>query len=390
MINYSPIPVVKLPIGYWIILLLFIIIYIKKSREKVRVIYYDFPILNWILICLLSLATIYQWTNYKDAIAGIVQNVIVPAIIYILINNKEIINDDECKFVLKKIFPLLLIFIVIQSLFAFLKGYAIGSSTSIGQNIMKYHGFDIGWAKSNYLAGILVFLIPFTYFQKNKTEESWVKQIILWGSLLLGAVIALATLSRGAILTFMVIISSYISGTLLFRKKIKIYPIMFSLGGLISLMMPFISKLWSRFINMKFDFSFLSRLYMWNDCINQIKNNIVLGVGFRQYLFNSYFLKMDDPHNIFLKYGVELGGFGIILILLILFYPIYGLFIKRNYFKNNIKLYFIFIPVYIGAIFHSQLEVIITAARYGMMFWVFYAIFIRAVRDMSNNNKWWI
>jgi O-antigen ligase len=134
--------------------------------------------------------------------------------------------------------------------------------------------------------------------------------------------------------------------------------------------------------------STLSRLVLWRDCLTQIRKGLLVGAGPGQYPFKVFNEVLVDPHNMFLRYGVEFGGFSMILIFIILIYPFLVFIKKINLCKDRtLKQVIIFAPPLIGTLIHSQIDSTITSRTSGPIIWLIWAIFVKKLLEVNNNDK---
>jgi O-antigen ligase len=272
---------------------------------------------------------------------------------------------------------LLLVYIILQITYVYLVGEASQSNY-----VMSYHsGFNLVWGRSNYTAAVLAYLSIIVFSTRRYWVSSYVNKIIIFSSLFIALIGIIAIISRGTILA---LFAGLISILIIYRKHIIkswYWIIGISTISLIGgwLVVDFIIKTIERFKYMKFDLSFLTRLYMYKDLLTVLKNNIFIGVGPEQYRYTDFYSYQNDPHNIFLSYGIPFGIGGIILISLILIMPFAKLYKTRKSQAQNLPILF-FLPAFMTAVVHSLVEPTITAFGYGMLFWTMYALMFRYIK----------
>ena len=174
---------------------------------------------------------------------------------------------------------------------------------------------DVSWGSTNYLAALLILVLPLTlslFFTFRKVR---------WKILLLFFIASMTigvfwTVSRTGALCLVIIVI-----TLLFSlNKRKALILLAGLLVAYLLMNPFINKVASRFSanDAVSYFSALERYCMWEGSWKIFKQNPIIGVG----MYNAEVVtvlrsKSTDPHNIILKSLAETGIVGFVLLLLI-------------------------------------------------------------------------
>jgi O-antigen ligase len=108
---------------------------------------------------------------------------------------------------------------------------------------------------------------------------------------------------------------------LLFKSRYKIRGVLLALTAAAALYFALPAEQRERFSNMGEDKSSLNRLTLWEDGIEIIKSNPVLGVGYKNWIpfyRSKYVVGGQLPHNIFIEAGAELGlpGIGALLFLI--------------------------------------------------------------------------
>lgn len=392
MLNFTRIAF-YLPSGYWLFYFLVGTIVVNRTITKRLTLALDAHTIAWLVILVLALASVNRWHNLKDGIRIFLQLGLTPLLIHQFIKG-DYLNAESCGRILSRFFVLVLLYLVAQSIIAMITGSALVRGASLGRGIMAFHGFDVGWAHSNYLAGILVSLSAIVFPQRHHSSNGPLLNGLIWFAVVSALLIAFITISRGAILALFLIIFIYYVLQIIGNRKIHVLPVFAGATILLLLMMPFLASFWFRITHLRLDFPVLCRLFLWTDALRFIRSNVFIGSGPGQYLYNSIFQYMDDPHSIFLRYGVEFGGVSILLLLFVLGYPLYrsvSAYFRYGRDRVQLSLLLAFLPAIVGAIFHSQGEIIITGARYGMLFWLMFAFFIRAQRDLeAGKSAWWL
>jgi O-antigen ligase len=377
--NFSNFPVVFLPVGYWLFYLVAIVHIVKRFHvlKNWRSLIADPLVVIFCVLVLLGMATVPRWTNIGEGIKGFLQLAVTPLIAYIIFR-WDVLQRDVREGVVFTIVPLLLFFIVAQSFAALLWGGAIARGVSLSRNLLGFHSFDIGWARSNYLAGILVFLVALTLAPRGSIHQRGYKTVIRWVTIVIACVLIVITLSRGAMVALAVVGCAFL---LLSGKKQQMIVMSLVGGGALLLLLAgsgIIDKLVFRLQHIRTDYSTLSRIGMILDSIRIIKNNPVIGRGPLQIVYKGFYEGLTDPHNVFLRYGAEFGGISILFIVFLLSYPLVRLYRSMKDGPRERAMALLFIPCLIGAIVHAQMEVTITALRYGLLFWIIYSAAIVA------------
>ena len=372
-----------LSFGHFVLLLYSGIILIRVIIEH-KLHFYSKPAAI-LLISLLALAmmTVGKWTNIKAGLLGTIQLVITPILLIVLLNSRE------CKVnlthVLQKGFPLLAVILSLSTFFVMIEKMQL--NVSLGLDIMGFHNIEVLNTPSNRLAGLLAFLALCIYTTRNILDKRRVISSLNYAIITTALVLSFLIISRGAILSLICGIAIIIFGQLVFNNRSKILKISLIFAVIISLLRPFWEMFYFRISNIKVDLSHLYRLAMWWDSLMKIKMGPIIGSGPGQYLFNNFTNRTNDPHNMFLRYGVELGGVSIIILIALMVLPILYLLRLRKRNEELFKEYFIeFTPPLVAALFHSQIDIIITSPSYGLVFWVFWGIAVRKVAKASVDN----
>ncbi|HVP36193.1 MAG TPA: O-antigen ligase family protein [Terriglobales bacterium] len=245
---------------------------------------------------------------------------------------------------------------------------------------------DVSWGSTNYLAALLVLVIPLTlslFFTVRKIR--W--KILLFALITTMIIGVFWTVSRTGALCLGIIVITW----LLNLNKRKVLVLLAVLLMAYLLLIPFINKVESRFSShdVASYLSALERYNLWEGSWKIFKQNPLIGVG----MYNAEvvtFLKSrsTDPHNLVLKSLAETGIIGFILLLLIF----QELFRKVFLFRKRIKgtstdriIYTGFLATLSVSVFNRMLEVI--GDRYEILFWFIMGLLFLMVESKSRDSS---
>lgn len=380
IINYIPF-VQIFPPGYFLIFFLVCVWIIHSIFTGHKILYFDSVTLLWLGMFALTAITIPKWNSTEAGIKGILEIVFVPFVLYQIVRFSAGLNEIST---LLDGFIFVFFLILLEILLGYFLGLGYGTEAS-SKNLAGFHSFDVGWGHSNYLSAFIVFLMFFAFGQISLRNFNYWTKVTLYIAIALSLASQFLIISRGGIITLgaglaILFIARLISG---YRISLLQWTLVVAATGIA--MWKFIERLIYRFSIAKFDSSVLGRLYIWRDSLMQIKSSPFVGAGPKQYIFTDFYTLHFDPHNVFLRYGVDLGVFAIMLILVILTIPIYKN-IRAVYRKmpGAKSVLVSFLPCYLVAILNSQYEIVITSYWYGMQFWLFYAIYSSMLNKVVN------
>lgn len=368
-----------MPINKWIspgcLMILFLYLGLSFSRLVNGHIYKknDFIIrLLGVMLCLILLS-IPKWTNIINGIRGSFELLIIPFILYHLING-NFLNEKQIRNILIGM-PIVLIIILIEAIVAYL--IAISNITYLNtENILAFHGFSVIWGKSNYLAAVLSLLILFCYGIKSYLNIK-ILNLIIDISICTALLFIIIIASRGAIIALLGGLLVVFALKIFYKKNINILLWFAFIVAMGNFLIKFIKFIILRFQNINIDPSAMARLYMWYESFQSIKNNLLVGTGPKQKLLTDFYSFHYDPHNIFLRYGVDTGIIGILAIIILLLIPFLRIFVNRIRSKKSYLFLILFLPSLTAALINTQIEITITSFWYGMLFWTIYALFFR-------------
>lgn len=358
-----------------IAIILNIYILLKKSIKK-RL---DIITLSWLIIVINCILTMAKWSNLQQAIKGVYLYILLPYTIYAFINS-ELIDAHGVGRILKKYIPAVVVFSLIQVFWV----YVFNINISVLDRMSMHSGFDVGWAYSNTLAAILALFFAALY--ANPILNT--KNVLLRGTVILlmsmCVIVCLLIVSRGALLSIVIGFTVFRSVILLIDKKLSLRKLLLISSTVITagmvLFSNYISAVIDRFVHLQIDASFQARLYVVFDSYKQMVKQPFIGAGPNQYQYQDFYELLLDPHNVFLRYGVDFGIISMLAIFTILIYPIiriYRLYKIDKAFAREVIIRYLF-PVSV-AIVNSQFEAAITKYNYGIIFWIYYALMNREI-----------
>lgn len=351
-----------------------------------RMIKFDLVLGLWATLGLITVATLPRWSNVLEGLRGVQNLLLVPIIVYVLIASR-IIDERGRARILEYYIPFVISYAILQALFQFL----VTELVSQGNWVSSHFLVDLYWGRSNTLAAIMALFAAYIFGLLQSQSPGPVVRLWYLTILAIAIAVIVAIISRGAILALVAGVAVYILLRAVTEKRAAVFKWAIYMGTFILLlsvvMHNYLFALYQRFINMRFDMSFFARLYMINDCLVQIRKNLLLGVGPNQYTYKDFFLKLQDPHNIFLRYGVDFGGISILLILAILLVPFVMIYqIARKGVPEARKITTTLSLVLLVSVINSQWEAAITKYNYGLLFWTVYAIVVTSLATLRRGS----
>jgi O-antigen ligase len=245
---------------------------------------------------------------------------------------------------------------------------------------------DVSWGGTNYLAAILVLLLPLVISQFFLAQRRTVKGLALG---LVGAMILAVfwTVSRTGVLCLSLIFLMLLFG--LGRKKA--WMLLAGLPIAFLVLSPYLGKVTERFSyrDVGSYMSTLDRYDLWKKSWEIFEENPVLGVGMgNAEMVTVLGHRSTNPHNIVFKSLAETGIVGFLLLLLIFMELFRTLFRLRRAIKTTQTGRIMFIGFLITlsvSVFNRMLEV--TGDRYEILFWFIMGLLFvtaeQAVKDIS-------
>jgi O-antigen ligase len=323
----------------------------------------------WISIGMLIILTLPRWVDLISGFKGTVILFAGPALIsYIILN----ILDGAGINKLVHGIPFVFLIIAIQLSVILINKQFFQTDTVIS-NVFTSHKLNIGWGRSNYIAAFLSMGIIYLLAYTMVYQLTLLKKILIYAQLIIMGLFIVIIMSRGALISLFIGIVAIIGVRLYFNKKVPWWQMGIVITSTIYLLYNYLVKFIYRIIYLHFDLSTLARMSILKDSIDQIKANPLLGQGPQQHRYMDFFQYHEDPHNIFLRYGVDLGIMGIVVIFIILLLPLFNVY-RNAKSKHSIVLFTV--PLYLTMVANSQFEITITSYWYGMVFWIIYSIIL--------------
>ncbi|MRR51694.1 MAG: O-antigen ligase domain-containing protein [Rhodocyclaceae bacterium] len=376
--NFSDLPhTFGNPIVYFLLLLALI----RRLVLRRPLLQVDAVVLSWTVMALLTALTIPRWTDVSNGIHGLQYAFILPLSLYLLFQD-DFISSSGCRRFFTVYVPVAGAWMVAQVMALNL----VDVIFSEHHWVTYRYGFDLGWTRSNTLAAIAVLIaaviLPNPLIRQKRPLFRHLDTVV--ASALVG--IAMVIVSRGAILSLVVGAGLFVAFRALLERRINIAKWAVTAAvGIVVLGLSLQKSLFAlieRFRDLKVDLSMLSRLYMIRDALLAIRRNPLIGVGPNQYRYNDFFLPQTDPHNLFLRYGVDIGGISIGVLLVLLAIPVMrNMRLMRDNPRQGRTLYALFMLPYLVAMVNSQMEATLPLYHYGLLFWTLYAITMRFARD---------
>jgi O-antigen ligase len=243
---------------------------------------------------------------------------------------------------------------------------------------------DVSWGSTNYLAALLVLMLPLALSLFFSVKR------IIWKVFSLGLVAGMITsvlwtVSRtGALCLFIILIMFLLS----FNKR-KAMIVLVGLLMAYYLLNPFIAKVLSRFSSHDVIsyFAVIERYDLWKKSWKIFMEHPILGVGMgNAEVVTVLKSRSTNPHNLIFKSLAETGIVGFALLLLILKELIKALFKLRKIVKKTNKdriIYIGFLATLSVSVFNRTLEVI--GDRYEVIFWFIMGLLFFVVERKTSN-----
>ncbi|MCK4653406.1 MAG: O-antigen ligase family protein [Candidatus Cloacimonetes bacterium] len=224
---------------------------------------------------------------------------------------------------------------------------------------------------------LMAFFISLGLIMHNKTQQSRLFYIFISIFILLGMIftytrMSLLALGFGLFLLFIKI------------KKIRKYALYLVI--FVPLIIP--SSFHQRLsIGVMEDPSIIIRFVAWYNSIDLIKNNFFFGIGFNTWshiykkMIPMTWLYAEHPHNIYIRYILELGVFGFTAFFYIIIKTVFEFLRVIN--KNDYLLFSLAISILV-LLFACLTDVFISRYPIAFIFWLILAIMIRIINDKKN------
>jgi cell division protein FtsW (lipid II flippase) len=198
---------------------------------------------------------------------------------------------------------------VLLSLATIRQAYSVGWFGAIQHTHMRRTATNLGWGDANYIAALLTMLLPTVINQALTAHSKALRWLGIAGVLLTAIVVTIASSRGGSLLTLAIALF------MIFRSRIKSWVVWVSAPAAIALILlgPGAQMLLARFHNAEDLESVVIRLWFWRVAWHRLLTfwpwGMGLGQGFR-YLDRLY---EEDPHDVWLMLGSELGLVGLVL-----------------------------------------------------------------------------
>ncbi|MCU0605884.1 MAG: O-antigen ligase family protein [Candidatus Edwardsbacteria bacterium] len=365
------------PIIYFLLLLALLRRFLMR-RPLLRI---DAVVLSWAAMALVTVLTIPRWNDVGKGIHGMQYAFALPLSLYVLFQD-DFVSAAGCRRFFTVYVPFAGAWMIVQVIALNL----VNTIVSEHHWVTYRYGFDLGWTRSNTLAAIAVLIAAMILPNPLIKRQRAVVRLLYYtiATMLVG--IALVIVSRGAIISLVAGAGMFVAFRALLERRINIakWATTAAIGVFVLgvVLQKSLLALIERFKDLKFDLSMLSRMYMIRDALLAIRRHPLIGVGPDQYRYNDFFLPQTDPHNLFLRYGVDIGGIAIIILLVLLAIPVVrNARLLRDDPQQGRALYALLMLPYLVALANSQMEATLPLYHYGMLFWTLYAIAIRFARN---------
>ena len=180
-----------------------------------------------------------------------------------------------------------------------------------GTGFSRREGTDLGWGTSNYIAALLVLMLP-TALNLALHSPRRTARVLGWTTLPFAALVMAIAASRGGALLMVTVALLYI-----FRQRIGRRTMLLGLGLAVALGLliagPGSGLFLSRFTSPRELGSILVRLFLLRAGWRRLVDHFPLGMGMGQGIVEPDHLGAGGPHNYFVLLGSEVGIPGVIL-----------------------------------------------------------------------------
>ncbi|MFH1823068.1 MAG: O-antigen ligase family protein [Patescibacteria group bacterium] len=354
-----------------VLLLTAVIIFLSEKfiSAKIKEIKVDKLVMMLFFFLLISVALIYQITDFRLYIFGLKVTTFSFLAYFLSINLID--SKEKIKWFLYSLSATA--FIVSAQIFY--KFYELGWSSKF---FFARHLIEIPIGPIALASAILVLMLPIIlslYFQEDKNNKIKPFLLIIF---LVGLVAVFISLGKAAILSLAI-------GLFYLFIKIKdkriVFILFFLLFIILSFIMlsPFFSGLIERLSTTFTDVNTEFRLLEYETGWKIIKNNLVFGIGpGQQLLVFKKMLNLDSSqlvNNYFLQAAIDLGIIGLSLAVLITFNIYFKARRLRKYLENNLILVYGFVASLIVAFINGLAEVTFFAMSYAIIFWLIVGAF---------------
>ena len=258
-----------------------------------------------------------------------------------------------------------------------------------GFSIVALHRIGIGWAYSNYIAAIANLFIPlnlaiYMTFKNKFRYFSLFNLAVLFLSML-------STISRGGFLAFILSVITFGLGLAIAEGKTKyIMGVMATIGGVL---LVIFKTLLGKFLLFRFAFaiakdaSIQNRYRMWAQAIEHIKEHPLIGGGPNQNQVFSGVLFTENPHNFYLKIGMDAGVIGIVLFVAVLIFLFRRSLKLLHAHEREMRILGVaFLTTLVVASFNAAIEPTLSGYHYSPIFWFIMGLLLALTSDQKSQN----
>lgn len=196
------------------------------------------------------------------------------------------------------------------SLYTLLRAAASGALSTAGW-VDRKRSTDVGWGTSNYIAAILVLMLP-TALEVALRDTRRGVRIFAWLALPMAALVMTVSASRGGVLFVLFIVLLALTRKRVRGNAIALAASVVGAGALVALS-PAGPRFLSRFTDAQELGSVVVRFLYYREGWRRLAGAWPLGSGLGQSYSTVDRLGTEDPHNYWLVIGYELGLVGLAL-----------------------------------------------------------------------------
>jgi len=335
-----------------------------KCLSKDEGLYFDSFDLLFVPLGLLLLISFPQWNSMSKGFLGFFFLFLVPYFEVLIL--RSYFDEKNFNYSLLVFIAMSLVF-NLEVLAAVLKVFSQG-----GYSVVALHSIGIGWAYSNYIAALANLFIPLN-LAVFLTTRSKVRYIVLFNLIALFFSM-LITISRGGFLTFLLSIITFGVSLAIAEGKLKyVAGIFFVIGGILLIIFK---TIFGQLLLFRFAFTVVSnasiqnRFRMWAQAVEIIKKNPLIGSGPYQKQVFSGVLLTENPHNYYLKIGMDAGVIGIILFVAILILLLRRSIRLLHAGERRMRILGVaFLTTIVVASFNAGIEPTLSGFHYNPIFW---------------------
>lgn len=360
---------------------LFHLIVIERRTIKI-----DRVIVLWSVVGLLVAVTVPRWHLMSLGVWATLHMFLAPLAVYLLFAGGGI-DRLGIRRMIRVYLPLLAAYLILQ-----MAGSIVLQNISLSADWRILHrSFDLDWGRHNTIAAVAVLFAAICASSPAMRQHGTPGKRATTTLVLLLAAIPLVIVSRGAIVSLVGGIVVYGALVMLISRKINLSKIVAIGGvaatGMIAVFYQSLQSIIERFTNMSIDLATLARLQMIQNSLLMIKRSPFIGTGPEQASFSDTIAGIhNNPHNLFLQYGAELGIVSVAVIVVLLLIPFVRIISlhRSSPAKGSFALSLFALPMLV-AIINSQFELSIASRSYGLVFWTVYAISLTVMAGLREN-----